>query len=125
MKAEYEKHDWPKPQDREIIIEDMKEYYGFALEKATDHRGLSAGRSIEKMEAWVWLLDDGNYEKIHWSWYTNYGAPILKEIGDIYGFEYLGKEEGEYADYIKESNQKFLNMANGKPCRPDCNEGCG
>jgi hypothetical protein len=118
-------HGYPKKQDAPSITADMEEYYGFALGKAKDHRGLSANRSIQKLDAWVWLLNDDNYDKIHWNWYAQYGAPILKDIGDIYGFNYLSDENDEqYGDWNKESNEKFLRMADGKPCTDDCTEGC-
>jgi hypothetical protein len=127
VKEHFEKFGYPKEQDPEDILAEMKDYYGFAVGKALDHRGISANRSIEKMEAWVWLLNDGNLDKIHWSWYENYGAPILKEIGDIYGFKYLADvdSDDEWGEYVQRDNERFLRMANGKPCRDDCEEGCG
>lgn len=127
VKEHFEKFGYPKEQDPEVILAEMEEYYGFAIGKVLDHRGISASRSIEKMEAWIWLLNDGNLDKIHWDWYTNYGAPILKEIGDIYGFQYIREPDpnDEYAEWTRESNRKLLRMADGKPCREGCEEGCG
>lgn len=98
----------------EEVIRAVLEYLDFAWGKATGHRGLSASRSIDHMRAWMWLLGDqemldfiesgGNYE--------NYGAPILKRIGDKYGYKGV-------------LDQFALNMAAGKKCHADCNEGCG
>jgi len=95
---------------REGIINQIKEYMTFAIGKAEDHRGLSAGRSIEKMQAWCWLLKEE--DKIDWDNYENYGAPILKQICDTYELKF-------------DFSESFLNMAEGKPCEPGCDMGCG
>lgn len=101
------------PLERDFIIKEMKEYMEFAWDKAERHRGLSATRSIEKMQAYLWLLEDddtltfsereGNYK--------NYGAPILWKICEVYGFP------------IPESSA-IKNMSEGKPCKENCQEGC-
>jgi hypothetical protein len=115
LKPEILEADWkPAPRDRKNVIEAMKDYMLFALEKATDHRGLSANRSINHFSAWLFLLGDdglvafcndgGNYK--------NYGMPMLKAICDKYQFAFPVSEAA-------------LNMASGKPCHTGCEEGCG
>lgn len=94
---------------RNNIIEDMKNYMEFAWGKVIDHRGLSAGRSVNKFQGWIWVL--GEDDKIDWENYTNYGAPILKQICGVYGFE------------IPESKE-VKNMMEGRMCRENCDEGC-
>lgn len=100
--------------DRYSVIERMRDYMPFAWDKALDHRGLSASRSITHFKEWLWLLgddetlafaeDDSNY--------ANYGAPILKRVCERYGFP------------IPDDGAAAM-MANGKPCEPGCDQGCG
>ncbi len=76
------------PGDREFIIESMKHYMDFALDKARSGRGISAARSLEKFSAWLWLLgDDELSEKVAGD-YEQYGLPHLKAICEKYGFRY-------------------------------------
>src|SRR5262245_23225437 len=44
------------PLTEEAAKKSMSEYMEFAFEKAMDHRGLSASRSVRKMGAYLWLL---------------------------------------------------------------------
>lgn len=80
--------DWefPLPKDRESILKEMENYMTFAWDKATSHRGLSAGRSMAHYTAWIWMINDqdrfGNLEN-----YDDYGIENLKLISDTYGFE--------------------------------------
>lgn len=114
LKDEVTKDQWkPSTTVSNYIVEEMKDYMHFAWEKALNHRGLSAGRSVQKMETWLWMIEDdellefikedGNY--------SPYGGPILKKICEKYKFEI---PEGESAK----------NLGNGKPCHPGCEEGC-
>jgi hypothetical protein len=73
-----------RPYTREAVLECMRTYMTFAWEKAHDERGISAGRSIEKFEVWVWML--GDYEQIDWRKYAMYGKPILRQICERYDF---------------------------------------
>jgi hypothetical protein len=106
--------DWqPLPLDQEAITAEMEKYMGFAWTKVQDHRGISANRSVEKMCAWLWLLGDEEtlaYAKDD-AHYPQYGAPILVKICEKY---HLPIPAG----------QDIQNMAQGKPCSPDCEMGC-
>ena len=95
--------------ERDVVIERMRDYWDFALGKALDHRGLSANRSIDKMEAWTWLIGEDDVIRGD---YAQYGAPILKQVGERYGFPIPDDEA-------------FTRMANGQRCRDDCMDGCG
>lgn len=99
-----------RPNTRESILEEMKDYMEFAWDKALNHRGLSANRSVDKMKAWCWLLSED--EKIDWENYAQYGAPILKQICELYGFPMPDGSDAQ-------------NMAAGSPCEVGCNRGCG
>jgi hypothetical protein len=37
----------------ESIVKQMREYMDFAWDKVLDHRGISASRSVSKMQAWL------------------------------------------------------------------------
>lgn len=103
----------PKPIDRETVIADIKDYMTFALDKASNHRGLSAERSVERMKAWLWLLGDEELiKKVEDADYMNYGVPKLKVVCEALGIPFP-------------ASGSLANMANGKPCCDDCDEGCG
>src|SRR5216117_1530355 len=97
----------PDPLTREQLLQDMAKYMMFAWDKVRNHRGLSAGRSILKMKAWLWLLGDDVLLKFAEDEhnYPNYGAPILKKICDKYG-----------AGLTTPLNGRLLRMAEGRPC---------
>jgi len=104
--------------DREGVkspIAQIAEYMPFAISKAEDHRGLSAGRSVDRMSSWVWLMGDEKYNEIDWDNYQNYGAPILRQICEMVGIDWRAIAHGK----------DFENMSLGKPCIPSCDEGCG
>lgn len=111
--------DFSKWQPKELtetnIISQMRDYMEFAWGKVESHRAISAGRSVEKMKAWLWLLGDEEM----WNFadnrnnYPQYGAPILKAICEKYGFE------------MPADGWWFENMTTGKPCHPRCDNGCG
>lgn len=66
---------------REEVINRMKDYFAFAMEKADNQRGLSAGRSIMHYQNWLWLLNDTEIDTDH---YDDYGISILMEIKNKY-----------------------------------------
>jgi hypothetical protein len=96
------------------VAADALDYMAFAWGKVLDHRGLSAGRSIQKFKMWCYLLgedelvarcDDDRQ-------YPMYGAPILLAICTTLGWPVP-------------VDDRAARMAAGKPCRDDCDEGCG
>ena len=97
------------------VLNKMREYMNeYGIDKAENHRGLSAGRTIDRFRAWLWLLGDDELlafadEDRN---YKNYGAPILMRICKKY-------------ELASEFSEEFINMAAGKPCVPDCDSGCG
>lgn len=103
------------PLDRDTVIAQMGEYMGrISWEKALDHRSISAGRSINKMQAWCWLLDED--DEIDWENYAQYGVPILLAVCQKYGFPVPdGEEEAEM----------IRRMSQGLPCEDGCEQGCG
>lgn len=114
LKDEVAPEQWkPHSQEQDAVKARMLDYLDFAFEKAEDHRGLSASRSIDHMRAWLWLLGDD--EMLAYADnpdnFCNYGAPILKYIADKYG-------------YGKPLSDRVERMARGEPCSPDCQDGC-
>jgi len=88
-------------------------YLDFAWGKALDHRGLSAGRSTEKMTEFCWLLGlDETVKKIGEAEHAQYGCPKLKEAA-------LGLGVALPTDLA------LVRMMDGLYCVEGCEEGCG
>ena len=91
-----------------------RDYLGFAIGKAVGHRGISAGRSIEKLAEWVWCLGDADLaERFESAGYEPYGAPKLAVLAQAWG---MATDDMESAEWQR--------MASGQPCREYCDEGC-
>ena len=76
-----------RSQEEAAIKQEMLDYLPLAWEKAEDQRGLSAGRSIEKMCAWLWLLGDEEalaFAEDEGSNYRPYGVSILAYLSRRY-----------------------------------------
>lgn len=99
------------------------DYFKFAIGKALNHRGISAKRSVDKMTAYVWLLGrDDVLLKMEAADYPNYGVPILKAAADELGFD---QPAAGVEGWAPEDVEMWENMAQGRPCHPNCDEGCG
>lgn len=96
------------------IPEQMAGYMRFAWGKVSDHRGISAGRSVEKLAALAWLLGDDDVVAFaeDSANYPQYGAPILRHICERYGLPIPDDEH-------------LQRMMQGERCTDDCEEGCG
>jgi len=53
------------PLTKEAVTEEMRSYMKFAWGKVRDHRGLSASRSVVKMAAWLWILDEDDFQDLY------------------------------------------------------------
>ena len=95
------------------IPEQMAGYMRFAWGKVEDHRGISAGRSVQKLAALAWLLGDDDVVAFaeNEGNYAQYGAPILKHICEKYGLP-IPDDAG------------LLRMMEGSPCEDGCGMGC-
>ncbi len=112
---ELERSDWSDPLDKDTAREEMKNYMEFALEKAFNHRGISAGRSVAKMSSFLWLIgDDDLLDKFLNAGYEQYGVPQLMVVCEAY--------ELEVPEYMQ---TEIANMAQGYPCVHRCDMGCG
>lgn len=93
-------------------LEEARDYMEFAWGKVEGHRGISAERSVGKMEEWLWLLGrDDLLEKVKETSYCQYGAPKLAVICEELGWP-VPEDEG------------IQRMIRGEMCRPDCEDGC-
>lgn len=98
--------------DAESVDQSARDYYAFALGKIKDHRGISAHRSVEKLQEFAWLLvRDDVLAEMEAADYEQYGAPKVKAFGAGFGLEWPATES-------------MTRMANGEPCHPECDEGC-
>lgn len=100
---------------RDTVLDQMRKYMAeYGWPKCIDHRGISAGRTVQKMAAWMWLLgdDEGVAFAENEDNYPNYGAPVLKFICERYGFDIP-------------NDPAALRMASGATCGADYRCGCG
>lgn len=78
-------------------VDEIKNYMDFTWEKANNKRGLSAGRSVDRMVAWLWLAGENRLSD--WASdsdnYYHYGKPILEKICDYYGIDWKQWDNGE------------------------------
>lgn len=88
-KYDADKSQWEvTPFDRDKIVDEMRDYMVFAVDKALGGRGLSSIRSVVHFIAWLWLLGDDKLRKFAEddSNYTPYGMPVLAAIAKEYDF---------------------------------------
>lgn len=111
-RAEWERDVEHADKSREATLARMRDYMEFAWTKAQDHRGLSAIRSLIKIGCYVWLLGDDEAASQLESERTGlYGAAHLRYVCHRYNLP-IPDDEG------------IQRMAEGRPCRDDCDEGC-
>jgi hypothetical protein len=101
-----------EPPEAEEMLKQAREYLPFAFDKAVNHRGLSAMRSVLHLMNWAWLGgrddlvafadDDDDYPR--------YGVPVLIKFATELGVP-LPDEIASWPGGGRE------------PCRPGC-EGC-
>lgn len=92
-KEMWAKAGFPRPPTDDAVINEIKSYMPFAWGKANDCRGLSAGRSLLHMEAWLWLLGVGDASE-QLDDYTHYGKPQLKAICEAFGVDWKALDDG-------------------------------
>lgn len=87
---------WQAAMTEKTPREELVEYMPFAWEKANNCRGLSAGRSVEKCKAWLWL--DGKEKLADGldSIYEYYGKPCLVVVCAEYGIEWRALDDKKW-----------------------------
>jgi hypothetical protein len=108
--------EWVQRVDHETYARD---YLGFAIGKILDHRGNSAGRSVDKLGELAWLLGrDDIVRAMDHARYPMYGAPKVKALADGLGWPFLDELDGD-------DRQALARMAAGQQCDPrGCKWGC-
>lgn len=93
-------NDSVKPEDwaekRPVPSEEIAAYMPFAWGKANGCRGLSAGRSIDHMRAWLWLDGKDVLCSRMDSLYDFYGKPCLVLICAEYKIDWRGLDDGAW-----------------------------
>lgn len=72
----------PKEWTEENIINQLKEDLEFAIEKATNQRGISASLMYDVLRSWCKVLENG-LEDTEYGWY---GDKLIKAVDEYYGF---------------------------------------
>lgn len=89
-----------------------RDYYTFALKKIAGHRGISAGRSVDKLTEYAWLLGrDEVVAAMDAAEFPQYGAPKVAAFAIGFGLPWPVDEA-------------MVRMSSGVPCEDDCAEGC-
>jgi hypothetical protein len=73
-------------------LEEALKYLPFAWEKANNCRGLSAGRSVDHLKAWLWLAGynvDGDFDRR----YEYYGKPCLVTASALCDFDWRAHDD--------------------------------
>ncbi|AWN07684.1 hypothetical protein HOT31_gp013 [Microbacterium phage Hendrix] len=98
------------------------DYLDFAVGKALNHRGISAGRSVDHFLGFAFLIGgDEAVQAIQNTEYQNYGVPQLDQATELLG---IREAWVTYADPRSEDGAQLMNMAAGRPCRRGCESGC-
>jgi hypothetical protein len=76
LKAEVTEESWIK--SSKDPKQEITDYMPFAWDKANNCRGLSAGRSIDHLRAWLWLAGEDEFlTRIPLTAFTYYGSSAL------------------------------------------------
>jgi len=73
----------------ENIIAQLKADLSFAIEKATNMRGISSSLMYDVLKSWCIVLENG-LEKTEYGWY---GDKLIKAIDEYYGFGLYVEDE--------------------------------
>lgn len=98
----------------EPVEKTARQYLKFAFSKTLDHRGLSAERSVDKLSSYAWVLgrSDVAEQMQQDDNYPQYGAPALVIFAEAFSWPIP-------------DDPRLARMAQGLPCEPDCQDGCG
>lgn len=73
---------------------EIRNYMPFAWDKANGCRGLSAGRSVNHMQAWLWLDGKDELAKRLEDVYEFYGKPCLVLVCKAYDIDWRALDDG-------------------------------
>ncbi len=106
--------------DHQSLVFEIEDYFQFSWELALAHNGMGCSKSLHHYMAWAWLLNDMELFDfcMHKSNFINFLCPVILSVGQLY--ELTGVLPEQQLDQFV-----FNNMAQGKPCLPNCQRGCG
>ena len=79
----------PKEWTKENVINQLKDDLDFAIEKATNQRGISASLMYNVLRSWCKVLENG-LEDTEYGWY---GDKLIKAIDEYYSFGLYVEDE--------------------------------
>ena len=88
LKEEYKGKHIPKVWNEENVLAQLKEDVAFGIEKALDHRGISASLMFDVCRAWCVVLENG-LENTEYGWY---GDKLFKALDQKYKFGLINEE---------------------------------
>lgn len=95
LKPEVTEEVWLRAtKDRKEPLDEIKTYLHFAWDKANSHRGLSAGRSLDHLKAWLWLAGVDDVSDL--DRYTHYGKKHLTAASYLVGVDPLELDDGNW-----------------------------
>ena len=77
-------------------LDEVRKYLPFAWDKANNCRGLSAGRSLDHMKAWLWLAGYADTVTALLEDYDLYGKPQLIFCSELVGFDWRQHDSGDW-----------------------------
>lgn len=94
-----------RPRDEESVKAEILDYMPFAWDKANNGRGLSAGRSLDHMSAWLWMLGRSKAaDQIQT--YSDYGKGRLRAICEEFGWDWRQWDNGYWSMTEDDSGPK-------------------
>lgn len=91
--------------ERDAVLEKMLGYMPFAWGKANDCRSLSAGRSIDHMRAWLWMIGEDRLSDLIEE-YSHYGKPQLRAICNRFGWDWRQWDDGAWVTSEAAASEK-------------------
>lgn len=88
----------PKEWTEENVINQLKEDVRFGIEKALNHRGISASLMFGVVQSWCIVLENG-LENTDYGWY---GDKLFKAVGEYYNWDWVKEDFEEDSDFYKE-----------------------
>lgn len=113
-----------RPEQWDAVVRDLpvlpvtaSTYLAFAMDRACDHKGISAHRSMITLREVAWLagLDDV-VQAMADAPFKNYGVPKLRAFAYGAGLQDVWHEH---------ETPELRRMAVGAPCQDGCLDGCG
>lgn len=87
-------------------LDQASDYMEFAWDKANNCRGISAGRSIQHFESWLWMAGADGFDAVSEGEYRCYGKPLLVIAATALGLDWRALDDGLWVDFEGGANKK-------------------